>query len=178
MPYYLYWVIGLLIEQSVANHKVSVSTHSAFTMKWLLNMIMRPIKFSMVNTLLFIVICSSFFDLLVQLCTILFHSQKIYFITLFLLFIFNFATKSIYMAIIYPILYFFIVKKYYPYSRKVIILLSLSLSIYFSFMDFYFFSIYSDNLSYETEPLHLYIPIIINFFSLLVSNFILSFINK
>ncbi len=82
------------------------------------------------------------------------------------------------MAIIYPILYFFIVKKYYPYSRKVIILLSLSLSIYFTFMDFYFFSIYSDNLSYETEPLHLYIPIIINFFSLLVSNFILSFINK
>lgn len=147
-------------------------------MKWLLNMIMRPIKFSMVNTLLFIVICSSFFDLLVQLCTILFHSQKIYFITLFLLFIFNFATKSIYMAIIYPILYFFIVKKYYLYSRKVIILLSLALSIYFTFMDFYFFSIYSDNLSYETEPLHLYIPIIINFFSLLVSNFILSFINK
>ena len=145
-------------------------------MKWLLNMIMRPIKFSMVNMLLFIVICSSFFDLLVQLCTILFHSPKIYFITLFLLFIFNFATKSIYMAIIYPILYFFIVKKYYPYSRKVIILLSLS--IYFIFMDFYFFSIYSDNLSYETEPLHLYIPIIINFFSLLVSNFILSFINK
>lgn len=83
------------------------------------------------------------------------------------------------MAIIYPILYFFIVKKYYPYSRKVIILLSLLLlSIYFTFMDFYFFSIYSDNLSYETEPLHLYIPIIINFFSLLVSNFILSFINK
>ncbi|CWQ15705.1 membrane protein [Neisseria meningitidis] len=146
-------------------------------MKWLLNMIMRPIKFSMVNTLLFIVICSSFFDLLVQLCTILFHSQKIYFITLFLLFIFNFITKSIYMAIIYPILYFFTIKKYYPYSRKVIILLSLALSIYFSF-DFYFFSIYSDNLSYETEPLHLYIPIIINFFSLLVSNFILSFINK
>ncbi|CWN62110.1 hypothetical protein CIJ84_10340 [Neisseria meningitidis] len=146
-------------------------------MKWLLNMIMRPIKFSMVNTLLFIVICSSFFDLLVQLCTILFHSQKIYFITLFLLFIFNFVTKSIYMAIIYPILYFFTIKKYYPYSRKVIILLSLALSIYFSF-DFYFFSIYSDNLSYETEPLHLYIPIIINFFSLLVSNFILSFINK
>ena len=141
-------------------------------------MIMRPIKFSIVNMLLFIVICSSFFDLLVQLCTILFHSQKIYFITLFLLFIFNFATKSIYMAIIYPILYFFIVKKYYPYSRKVIILLSLVLSIYFTFMDFYFFSIYSDNLSYETEPLHLYIPIIINFFSLLVSNFILSFINK
>ncbi|RQK27398.1 hypothetical protein COH74_11610, partial [Neisseria meningitidis] len=66
-------------------------------MKWLLNMIMRPIKFIMVNTLLFIVICSSFFDLLVQLCTILFHSQKIYFITLFLLFIFNFVTKSIYM---------------------------------------------------------------------------------
>lgn len=128
--------------------------------------------------LLFIVICSSFFDLLVQLCTILFHSQKIYFITLFLLFIFNFATKSIYIAIIYPILYFFIVKKYYPYSRKVIILLSLALSIYFTFMDFYFFSIYSNNLSYETEPLHLYIPIIINFFSLLVSNFILSFINK
>lgn len=147
-------------------------------MKWLLNMIMRPIKFSMVNMLLFIVICSSFFDLLVQLCTILFHSQKIYFITLFLLFIFNFATKSIYIAIIYPILYFFIVKKYYPYSRKVIILLSLVLSIYFTFMDFYFFSIYSNNLSYETEPLHLYIPIIINFFSLLVSNFILSFINK
>ena len=146
-------------------------------MKWLLNMIMRPIKFSMVNMLLFIVICSSFFDLLVQLCTILFHSQKIYFITLFLLFIFNFATKSIYIAIIYPILYFFIVKKYYPYSRKVIILLSLALSIYFTFMDFYFFSIYSNNLSYETEPLHLYIPII-NFFSLLVSNFILSFINK
>ena len=132
----------------------------------------------MVNMLLFIVICSSFFDLLVQLCTILFHSQKIYFITLFLLFIFNFATKSIYIAIIYPILYFFIVKKYYPYSRKVIILLSLVLSIYFTFMDFYFFSIYSNNLSYETEPLHLYIPIIINFFSLLVSNFILSFINK
>lgn len=132
----------------------------------------------MVNMLLFIVICSSFFDLLVQLCTILFHSQKIYFITLFLLFIFNFATKSIYIAIIYPILYFFIVKKYYPYSRKVIILLSLALSIYFTFMDFYFFSIYSNNLSYETEPLHLYIPIIINFFSLLVSNFILSFINK
>ena len=131
----------------------------------------------MVNMLLFIVICSSFFDLLVQLCTILFHSQKIYFITLFLLFIFNFATKSIYIAIIYPILYFFIVKKYYPYSRKVIILLSLALSIYFTFMDFYFFSIYSNNLSYETEPLHLYIPII-NFFSLLVSNFILSFINK
>ncbi len=83
------------------------------------------------------------------------------------------------MAIIYPILYFFTIKKYYPYSKKVIILLSLALSIYFSFMDFYFFSIYSDNLSYETEPLHLYIPIIIiNFFSLLVSNFILSFINK
>ncbi|MBG8704875.1 hypothetical protein E4O63_12185, partial [Neisseria meningitidis] len=100
-------------------------------MKWLLNMIMRPIKFSMVNTLLFIVICSSFFDLLVQLCTILFHSQKIYFITLFLLFIFNFVTKSIYMAIIYPILYFLRIKKYYPYSRKVIILLSLALSIYF-----------------------------------------------
>ncbi|MBG8713470.1 hypothetical protein E4O70_12180, partial [Neisseria meningitidis] len=79
-------------------------------MKWLLNMIMRPIKFSMVNTLLFIVICSSFFDLLVQLCTILFHSQKIYFITLFLLFIFNFVTKSIYMAIIYPILYFLSIK--------------------------------------------------------------------
>lgn len=82
------------------------------------------------------------------------------------------------MIIIYPILYFFIVKKYYLRSKKVMILLSLLLSIYFTFMDFYFFSIYSDNFSYETEFLYLHTPIIINFLSLLVSNIILSFINK
>ena len=114
--------------------------------------------------LLFIVICSSFFDLLVQLCTILFHSQKIYFITLFLLFIFNFATKSIYMAIIYPILYFFIVKKYYPYSRKVIILLSLALSIYFTFMDFYFFPYIQITLAMK-RSLYIYTSLLLLIFS-------------
>ena len=157
---------------------MSVSSYSVLTMKWLLNMIMKPIKFGMVKTLLFIVICSSFFDLLFQLCIILFRSQKIYFSTLSLLFVFTFTTKFIYMIIIYPILYFFIVKKYYLRSKKVMILLSLLLSIYFTFMDFYFFSIYSDNFSYETEFLYLHTPIIINFLSLLVSNIILSFINK